>query len=626
MAQDNDITYCRIPADAAQRWKVVRDICAGDQALRNDDYLPYLNRMDTSAANVDRNKAYRARAVFYPATGFTLAGSVGMAFRRDPVHELPQQLEYLLTDADGAGVSVYQQSQAVLGANVQIGRHGLYTDFSSALKRPIVKSYRAEDIINWDHSLVGGKTVLSLVVLREDAQKRDGYAIETVDQWRELFLTEQGFAACRLWQIGDNGAPVIVQMEDAEGKMVGQVILRSSGAPLDEIPFDFIGSQNNDANIDDSPLYGLAQVNAAHFRNSADYEDSVFFVGQAQPTINGLTEEWRDWLEKQGQMYIGSRTPMLLPVGGKFEFAQALPNMLAKEAMDQKEAQMVALGARLIDKAQATKTATQAEGEREASTSILAMCVANVSEAYQSQIRRCARYLDLTLPDDVTLYGINQDFASVSSEPQTITALVAAWQSGAIALPDLRNFFRRQGTVSPDRTDEQIDADLKLQPAPDDEQDIDPATGKPKVVAEASPVPAVDFAPLLASIGALVDAIGKPEAPKEADAPIDFTPLIAAMRPVDLAPIVEAMRAQAEAFRAIPAPVVNYQAGDVNVTPPAINFETGSIAVNPAGVTVEGSTVNLPPAPEPAQAESWQEIEFIENEAGVITGARKKKG
>ena len=461
-----DVTTSRIPAAAAERWKVVADVIAGDQALRNDAYLPFLNRADTSAQNLERNRAYKLRAVLYTATGFTLAGLIGLAFRHDPKQALPTQLAYLLKDADGAGVSIYQQAQQVLARVLGSGRHGLYVDFSSALKRPIIKSYCSDDIINWRTSMVGGKTVLSLVVLREDAEVADGYGMTTISQWRELFLDDLGSACCRLWQLDQARIPQIVPMVDAEGNLVDVVMLRSVGKVLDFLPFQFVGSQNNDSAIDESPLYGLAMVNLAHFRNSADYEDSAFFVGQAQPWISGLSESWRDHLEKQGTMYIGSRSPMLLPEKGAFGFAQALPNMLAKEAMDHKEHQMVALGARLIDKTAAVKTATQSEGERESSTSILALCVSNVSEAYQSAIRWCARYLDIVLPEDEDLFEINQDFTSVSSDPLTITALVGAWQAGLMAKADVRSYFRRQGTIEPERTDEMIDADIALQPPP----------------------------------------------------------------------------------------------------------------------------------------------------------------
>lgn len=444
-----NVTYSRIPADAKERWAKVRAVCAGADAVKAGGYLPYLNKADTSPENIARNEAYVERAMFYEATGNTKNGLVGLAFRRDPTHELPEKLQYLLKDGDGAGVSIYQQSQSVLSHVLQVGRHGLYVDFSDALSRPVIKSYVAEDIYNWRVSLVGGKTVLSMVVLHEVAEEDDGYAVVSVDQWRELLL-EDGLFISRVWRLAD-GKPYLFD----------EVVPTSRGGRLDFIPFQFVGSENNDHNIDQAPLYGLAELNIGHFRNSADYEDSVFFVGQAQPWISGLDQEWRDWMQSQKEMYIGSRNPTLLPANGAFGFAQVEPNTLAKEAMDQKEAQMVALGARLVEASKANKTATEADSDRESSTSVLALCAANVSEAYQQAIAWCARYLDMG--EIEAIYKINQEFVSMQAEPQMITALVAAWQSGAFAKPDLRAFLRRLNVIAAERTDEEIDGDLETQ-------------------------------------------------------------------------------------------------------------------------------------------------------------------
>lgn len=606
---DNDIRFSRIPEDALERWKTVRDVCAGDQALRVDGYLPKLNALDLSPMNQDRNKAYRERAVFYPATGFTLAGMVGLAFRVDPHAELPAQLEYLLRDADGAGVSLYQQSQSVLGSNVQIGRHGLYTDFSAELARPIIKSYAAEDVINWRHSLIGGKVVLTLVVLHEQAEQIDAYASTSVDQWREVFLTDEGLCAVRVWQLDAKGDPQPIPLTDADGNQVAELVLRSAGAPLTEIPFDFIGSQNNDADIDTSPLYGMARVNIGHFRNSADYEDAAFMHGQSQFWMSGLDTEWRDHLEQSGSMYIGTRKPLLLPANGACGFAQAEPNMVAKEAMEHKEEQMLALGARLIQKGGTVKTATQSEGEREASTSILAMCVANTSEGYQRQIGRCARYLDLDF-DPAGSYKINQDFAEMSADPVMVQALVGSWQAGLIAKSDVRNFFRRQGTIATERTDEQIDADIKLNPAP--VPGATDAAGKPiaaapsAAVAAAPPAaPPVDFGPLIAAIQAHMTQ----ERPEPAAPTINVAP----------AAITINVPEQPAATVNIAPAAITVNTPDMHYTAPNITVEAAQITVSPAEVNVAAPTIHVAPAQVVQPAASA--VQFQTDADGNITGA-----
>ena len=437
-----DINHSRIPADVAQRWQTVRDALAGTVS----GYLPTLNAADESRENIARNRAYRERAVYYNATARTMDGLLGIAFRKDPRTQLPKRLERLQKDADGAGNSIYQQSQAAVSNVLACGRHGLYADFTD---RPVIKAYAAESIINWRTD--GGR--LSLVVLAEVHEEEDGYAVKEIPQRRELFMQDGRFM-CRIWrQSGDKGA----------WEAVEQIEPNTQTGRFDFIPFTFVGSRNNDPDIDPAPMFDLATLNIAHYRNSADYEDSVFYCGQAQPWIAGLTEEWRDHLEQQGQAYIGSRTPFLLPESGSMGFAQPGPNTLVKEAMDQKEAQMIALGARLLDQNAVTVTATQNENDRETSTSVLSMCVANVNEAYQAAIRWCALYQGSPLTDDEALsaYKINQDYARLKVDTQAVTALVAAWQAGAMAKPDLRAWLRSEGVIAVERTDEEIDADLE---------------------------------------------------------------------------------------------------------------------------------------------------------------------
>ena len=442
-------SYSRIPQDAAERWEMVRRVCRGAQAVKGGGFLPYLNAQDESDENKARNEAYVDRAVFYNVTGRTRDGLLGLAFRRDPdTEQLPEKLKYLLQNADGNGSSIYQQSQAAVVSVLETGRHGLLVDYSESLSKPLIKSYQAEDIINWRTEIVDGETHLTLLVLHEIHEEATGYETTCIDQWREYVLAD-GVVTTRLWRKTSAG---IAQVSE-------DVILKSSRGSLPAIPFVFIGAQNNDESIDEAPLFDLAHLNVAHYRNSADYEDSVFFAGQAQPWISGLTEEWRDHLEKSG-IYVGSRSPIPLPVNGAFGFAQVQPNTLAKEAMDQKEAQMSALGAQLLENSKAAKTATQDDNEKEATTSVLSTVVGNVSEAYARAFVFCGQFLGQEFSPPAQ-YKINQDFVRMTADPQMITAIVDSWQKGAFAKVDARAFLRRINVIPADRTDEQIDADAE---------------------------------------------------------------------------------------------------------------------------------------------------------------------
>lgn len=142
--------------------------------------------------------------------------------------------------------------------------------------------------------------------------------------------------------------------------------------------------------------------------------------------------------------------------------AQAQPNMLAKEAMDSKRDYMVQLGARLIEQNATAKTATQASGEQTSSTSVLGICVSNVSEAYTLALGWCAKYLGIN--GDEPAYIINQEFIAKVAESGMVTAIVNAWQSGALRDTDMIRALQKLDLINPsDSPDDVIDA-LRNQP------------------------------------------------------------------------------------------------------------------------------------------------------------------
>ena len=463
----SDVTYTRKDYDAAlPDWLLVSDACAGERSVkaRGATYLPRPNPLDQRREAEERYRQYLARACYYNATGRTLAGLVGAAFRVDPVAKFPAALKYLETDASGAGVSVYQQSQATLANVLQKGRHALYVDYPATESpatlaqqragqiRANIITVNAEQVINWRTVVIGGVHKLALVVIREIVEEIDGFGVAEVEQWRALELAGGAYSVT-VWRKNEKGEPVIVS----------QVFPRDgAGNVWDQIPFTFVGAQNNDHSVDTPPLVDLARVNIAHYRNSADYEDSVFFVGQVQPYIIGVDDVWAIEAQKAG-LYIGSRSPIMLPLGASFGLAQAAPNSMVREAMQDKERQMIALGARLISKGEAVKTATEAQADSEVEHSVLSLCVKNVSEAYTQAIRWCARFMNA--PDSGIEYSINTQFAEKSFDPQALTALVAAWQAGRIPSSDMTANLQRMGVISSEKSQDDVAGELELETA-----------------------------------------------------------------------------------------------------------------------------------------------------------------
>lgn len=449
--------------EAYARWELVEDAAAGEMEVKDKGelYLPKPNPADTSLQNRERYKHYLMRAVYYNATGRTRTSLVGFAFSKEPALDAPGLLDYVSDDIDGSGLSIYQQSQKVLAEVLTKGRACLLADFPrtsgavsvadmrSGMVRATLTQIEAERVINWQTTKVGARHVLSLVVIRECASEitEDGFGFKEIDQYRVLRLVDIG-CTVEIWRKNERDEWVIYEP--------AQTILDGSGNPLHFIPLVFVGAQDNSAEINDAPLYDLAVLNLAHYRNSADYEDSVYMVGQPQGWIGGLTEDWRDWLQKNG-VYLGSRSVMLLPSGGSFGIAQAQPNTLAKEAMDAKEEQMRALGARLIQPGSAVKTATQAQGEQESEHSVLSLAAANVSEAYTQALGWMALFMGVAGSPSYTL---QVDLGQFTADSQLIGALISANQAGKLPDSELWSIFRRLQLISPAKTDEMLAEEL----------------------------------------------------------------------------------------------------------------------------------------------------------------------
>jgi hypothetical protein len=340
--------------DSVAKWQLVRDCVAGADTVRGqaETYLPHPDRTAQDAAQ--RYADYITRAQYVNVLGRTRNAMVGMAFRKPPVMELPAQLEYLIENASGDGLSLEQLAKNTVSDLLETGRYGLLADYpiaeegqSAAQTQSItasIKAYKPESIINWSATVINGQSVLSQVVLRETIEtSTDGFESVESYQYRVLKLVDNIYTI-ELWKDGD----VIGTAEPRQ----------ANGSRFNFIPFIIAGAVSNDPSVDNAALYDIAELNIGHYRNSADYEESVFLVGQPQPVIAGLSQSWLD--SAGGSYKYGSRQAWTLPEGGNASLLQVQPNSMAMEAMNHKELQMISIGARLIQPSGQAETAEAA--------------------------------------------------------------------------------------------------------------------------------------------------------------------------------------------------------------------------------------------------------------------------
>ena len=435
-------------------WTQTRDAVRGSVAVKEKkhSYLPVPDNDsgdERKGTETTRYRQYMKRALFTNFTGRTKNALVGAAFRKEPEIYLPEGLEYLKYDATGDGLSMNQLAKDELSNLMETGRSIFLVDYPQADEnlsaeevarldlRASIIPFTAEQVINWKSDVVNGRKVLSSVVIAE-------YYLEPLDefdhsqetQYRVLRLTEEGYSQ----QIYREDVPYTNEIYP---KM-------ADGSNWMEIPLVFVGSKNNDSTIDDAPLSDIAEINMAHFRNSADYEESCFLVGQPSLFLtHSLSYEQFQQYNPQG-IKLGSRAGHVLGETGSANLLQADPNNLVMEAMKAKENQMVAIGARIITDRADRETAEAARIRFASENSVLGDVVSNLSEALQ----KCVMWVGMFMGVDTNdiQFEINREFYDKNIDPQLIMSMVTLLDREIVSEQDIFDRLKSAGVVDPDRT------------------------------------------------------------------------------------------------------------------------------------------------------------------------------
>lgn len=482
-------------------WFMIRDAIEGEIAIKGEFgvrgaqavagywrpnlcefYLPRPNPLDKSHENRERYKQYVQRAVYYNFSRRTRDGLVGQVFLRPPVVKKPKALDCLDNNADGNGLQLIHVAKRTTQNALSYGRSGLFVDYpqtngpqtAKQIKdnniQPTIITYYPWQIINYATRVVGGCRVLSMVVLQElIIEEVDDFAVEEVDQHRVLRLDPVSGEYYQQIHQKKKASGAVKRNGKDDFQQVGDNIYPkdSEGNPIKTIPFTFVGSEANDIVPDMPPMYDLCSLNIAHYRNSADYEESSFVVGQPTPVITGVTKYWVDNV-LHGAIQLGSRGSISLPEGGDAKLLQAAPNAMPKEAMAMKEEQALALGAKLVQVHKTARTATEVMVDTTSETSVLHNVAHNVSAAMEQCLRWACMFVgvvpvettnsvDDTVADGAIQYSLNTEYELTRMNANDRLAVIKIWQSGGICYPEMRAVLKVDGTATMDD-----DAALKL--------------------------------------------------------------------------------------------------------------------------------------------------------------------
>ncbi len=414
-----------------KRWDLVRSIVANT--------AKHLLRV-VDPNDITRSNQYKDDAILTNFTRLTKEGLTGLVFRKDSKMEIPSKLDYLVDDSTGYKFSLDQLAQKIVGETLETGRYGLLVDYpqanvGSTEKVARIRPYAAESIINWNYVDVGNEYKLSLLVLKEQVDElgEDGFSWVPKCQYRVLFLSREGYYTQVIYN-------------DEHKQVAGSMIAPTdyNGNYLTSIPFTFIGSENNDAWVDAIPLYDMSVVNLGHYKGSADLMETMYMCGQVVPVVNTGEVGEDQWHQANPNgILIGSRAPIVVGLGGNFNFVQAAPNTLPQAVMNDLQAQAAAIGARLIAPPGGRETAEAARIRYGSQNSVLYTITRNVSSGIEQALWYVSVFM-METPEE-SEYELNDQFYEENADPNLIAQLWMGVDRGALSNGEVREHIQRSG-------------------------------------------------------------------------------------------------------------------------------------------------------------------------------------
>lgn len=482
----------------SDKWDRCQIVARGQDAVHDATvrFLPSLSEQDPM-----EYKAYRERALFYNATWRTIVGLQGMIFRKPTRIVVPTTVQPMLDDIDMSGTSMLHFSMDLVEAVLTVGRVGVFVDYpniditnataADAITnnfRPMLKLYSAQSIINWKTRTHKNATVLSMVVLTELKKvPKDEFEDIDVTQYRVLDLFDGDVAGVvntvyrvRVFEVQmKNGKEEDVLVE-------GPFFPKVNGKALDYIPFQFMGVDDTNWEIDEPPLIDLVDVNLSHYRSTADYEHGCHFTGLPTAIISGYTPD----AANPEKFYIGSTSAWVFPnANAKATFLEFTGQGLdcLKQNLERKEHMMAILGSRILEaQPNGTESANTAAIHRGGEQSILASVAQSISLGMKNVMKTFCAFAGAA--SDEVDFALNRDFFPVPMDSLMLTAVIAGWQNQAYSYDTMFDLLKQGEFVDIDAKaeDEQkaIDANpppvLDVPTTPGDRAGNGPAQGAAK--------------------------------------------------------------------------------------------------------------------------------------------------
>jgi hypothetical protein len=441
-------------------WQKLRDVIAGQREVKRmaERYLKRLPKQDN-----DDYDLYLARATFYNMTRQTLKGMSGQVFARDPIiSELPKKFKAASKSnfgKDGSGHVAF--TKTVISEVLTMGRFGVLVDAPAVpTKTPTsyAVGYTAENILDWKIEDINGTFQVTRVLLREftrqtatgptqdnpwlgqkagvqPVRRENGRIVRASAEYVEAYTYSTTYRELCLEQ-ADDGSYVYIQRiytDDINAEPDQTFVPTVRGVPLDFIPFMFFGATGNSADVEQSPLLDIADLNLSHYRTYAELEWGRMYT--ALPVYYAPTRD-----EDGASIYsIGPSVVWEVPADaeppGILEYkGQGLKAL--ETALSSKEDQIAAIGGRLLPGGnKGSESPEQAKRTSLGEQALLLDAVQATGFGMTQVVRWWLMWRDVPLDQSAGIdYSLNRNFGYDGPDARVLRSLQQLHDDGKIPI------------------------------------------------------------------------------------------------------------------------------------------------------------------------------------------------
>lgn len=419
-------------AAMAKHWPMIDALVGGTGAMREAGkaFLPQF-----PAEDPDSYKARLSMATLFPAFTRTSEVLAGKPFSK-PVHVegVPDDMEDMLDDIAGEGVTLHAFSAALFLECVQKGVAGVLVDVppspgartkaeeAEAGIRPYFAVYKGPSILGWR---ADGDTITQLRLL-EQVMEPDGL-------WGEKCVPQVRVLTPGKWEV--------YRKVKIEGGREEWRVYAEGTTSLSRVPFvPFYGIRKGFC-IGATPLLDLAFLNVAHWQSSSDQQailhtarvPLLFARGLGDASITVGAGSLIQSSSETAELKYVEHTGAAIDAGQK--------------SIDALEDQMRQIGAELLVQRPNIATATQTLTETEGSRSILQRIVEGFEESLEECLELACEWLGRPAEVEVKLY---KDFNATNLSDQSMATLISAYAKGIVSKQTVFEGLQRRDIVNPE--------------------------------------------------------------------------------------------------------------------------------------------------------------------------------